>query len=207
MRPAFQPSSANTTLQPVGRPVARVNGAVLTDRDLLREMYAIFPYARQHNGSVPKAMEADIRNGAMKMIVFEELVYQEAERRKMTVAPARMQTRRSRFPQTVRQPGKISKNLLNTEFKGSQALLSEKIKRSLLIEDLLKLEVDDKSSHFRGAGESLLRQEPGPVSCSRIVRRSDDLHNSSRQRHARASERSAQAGGGCAAPGQGHQEL
>ena len=32
------------------QPVARVNGTVLTDRDLLREMYAIFPYAQQHNG-------------------------------------------------------------------------------------------------------------------------------------------------------------
>ena len=39
------------------KPVARVNGAVLTDRDLLREMYAIFPYAQQHNG-FPKAQEA-----------------------------------------------------------------------------------------------------------------------------------------------------
>ena len=29
-----------------GKPVARVNGSVLTDRDLLREMYIIFPYAR-----------------------------------------------------------------------------------------------------------------------------------------------------------------
>ena len=32
-------------LQISDKPVARVNGAVLTDRDLLREMYAIFPYA------------------------------------------------------------------------------------------------------------------------------------------------------------------
>ena len=40
-----------------GKPVARVNGTVLTDRDLLREMYAIFPYAKQHNG-FPKAQEA-----------------------------------------------------------------------------------------------------------------------------------------------------
>ena len=36
---------------PTGKPVARVNGAVLTDGDLLREEYTIFPYARQHNGS------------------------------------------------------------------------------------------------------------------------------------------------------------
>src|ERR1035438_1223251 len=63
---------------PAGRPVARVNGVILTDRDLLREMYTIFPYARVHNG-FPKAMEADIRKGAMKMIVFEGLVYPDAK--------------------------------------------------------------------------------------------------------------------------------
>ena len=67
------------------KPVARVNGAVLTDRDLLREMYAIFPYAKQHNG-FPKAQEAAIRQGALEMIIFEELVYQEAVRRKLTIS-------------------------------------------------------------------------------------------------------------------------
>src|SRR5215472_2659328 len=77
-------------MDPTGKPVVRVNGSVLTDRDLLREMYSIFPYARQHNGTFPQAMEADIRRGALKMIEFEELVYQEALRRKMTVAPARL---------------------------------------------------------------------------------------------------------------------
>src|ERR1700740_1060310 len=72
---------------PAEKPVARVNGTVLTDRDLLCEMYAIFPYARQHNGGFPKAMEADIRKGALQMIVFEELVYQETQRRGMGVTP------------------------------------------------------------------------------------------------------------------------
>jgi len=55
-------SMANTTVASASAPqmapalqvsdkaVARVNGAVLTDRDLLREMYSIFPYAQQHNG-------------------------------------------------------------------------------------------------------------------------------------------------------------
>lgn len=138
-------SSANTTLQPVGRPVARVNGAVLTDHDLVREMYSIFPYARQHNGSVPKAMESDIRNGAMKMIVFEELVYQEAERRKMTVAPTRMRSAEAEFHKQFASKDDFQE-LLNAEFKGSPALLREKIKRSLLIEDLLKVEVQDKAA-------------------------------------------------------------
>ena len=53
-------SAQTSPLQISDKPVARVNGAVLTDRDLLREMYAIFPYAQQHNG-FPKAQEAQIR--------------------------------------------------------------------------------------------------------------------------------------------------
>ena len=65
------------SLQVTGKPVVRVNDAVLTDRDLLREMFALFPYARLHNG-FPKMQEAEIRRGAMQMIIFEELVYQEA---------------------------------------------------------------------------------------------------------------------------------
>ena len=74
-------------MQVTGKAVARINGAVLTDRDLLREMLAMFPYARIHSG-FPKDQEASIRQGALQMIEFEdELVYQEAERRKMTIPP------------------------------------------------------------------------------------------------------------------------
>ena len=36
------------------KPVARVNGSVLTDADLVREEYAIFPYARQHKAEFPR---------------------------------------------------------------------------------------------------------------------------------------------------------
>ncbi len=90
-----------------GKPVARVNGAVLTDRDLQREMFAIFPYARQHNGNVPQEMEPQIRKGAMQMIIFEELVYQEAQRRKITVSRGAAEPRRGGFSQAVFQSGGI----------------------------------------------------------------------------------------------------
>ena len=43
----------STYLRPEGKPVARVNGVVLTDADLVREEYAIFPYAAQHGGKIP----------------------------------------------------------------------------------------------------------------------------------------------------------
>lgn len=142
------PSASNSmlateALQPVGRPVVRVNGSILTDRDLVREEYTIFPYARQHNG-VPVAMEADIRNGAMKMIEFEELVYQEAQRRKMTVPPGKLERAEVEFRKQFSSPQEYQE-LLNTEFKGSKALLNAKIQRSLLIDEMLKLEIDDKS--------------------------------------------------------------
>lgn len=141
---AAAPLSITAQAEPQGRPVARVNGTVLTDRDLLREEYTIFPYARQHNG-VPAGMEADIRAGALKMIEFEELVYQEAVRRGMTVMPEHLQKAQAEFRKQFASPQQYNE-VLKSEFKDSPAVLRGSIRRSLLIEDLLKKEVDDKSS-------------------------------------------------------------
>jgi parvulin-like peptidyl-prolyl isomerase len=135
---------ATVALTAAGKPVARVNGTVLTDIDLVREEYAIFPYARQHNG-IPKEMEPDIRAGALKMIVFEELVYQEALRRKMTVSAAKMQHAGADFRKTFATPDEFNE-FLQSEFHGSEQLMREKIRRSLLIEALLKIEVEDRST-------------------------------------------------------------
>jgi len=144
--PAANPF-AGASLSPVmpvsDKPVARINGSVLTDRDLLREMLIIFPYARQHNG-FPKAEEQKIRTGALKMIEFEELVYQEAERRKMTVPAAKLQRAeaayRAQFPSQ-----EAFDEYLKTEMQGSRQLLRKKIRRSLLVDAMLKAEVEDKS--------------------------------------------------------------
>ncbi len=140
------PSSSDVSVitPPVGRPVARVNGAVLTDRDLLREMLTIFPYARVHNG-FPKAMEADIRNGALKMIIFEELVYQEAKRRNMTIPPAELARAEASFRRQFSSPQEYQQ-FLQVEFRGSEPLLRAKIARSMLIDKLLKLEITDKAA-------------------------------------------------------------
>ena len=139
---AFTAYTTSTRL--AGRPVVRVNGAVLTDRDLLREMYAIFPYARQHNG-FPKAMETEIRSGALKMIVFEELVYQEAKRRNMTIPPAQVAQAAAEFRKQFHSSEEYQQ-FLDEEFKGSQKLFLAKVERSLLIDRLMKHEVTDKTS-------------------------------------------------------------
>src|SRR5246127_2261923 len=88
--PASQSAFKGVTVTPTGKPVTRINGTVLTDRDLLREMITIFPYARQHGGKFPQSMEADIRRGALDMIEFDELVFQEAVRRNFKVSSARL---------------------------------------------------------------------------------------------------------------------
>jgi parvulin-like peptidyl-prolyl isomerase len=124
--------------------VAKVNGVVLTNRDLVREMYAIFPYAKQHSG-FPKAEEAAIRQGALEMIIFEELVFQEAERRKMPVSAARVSRAEADFRKQFNSPDEYQQ-YLQVEMHGSSKQLDQQIRRSILIDQLLKNEVEDKSA-------------------------------------------------------------
>ena len=126
-------------MQVSGKAVAKVNGAVLNERDLTREMYTIFPYAQQHNG-FPKELEPDIRRGALQMIIFEELVYQEAQRRKMTVLPATLAKAEAEFRKQFSTPAAYEE-FLKSETSGSEAAMRDKIRRSLLIEKILKQDV------------------------------------------------------------------
>ena len=139
--PGLQSSKITPAMTITGKTVAKVNGAALTDRDLLHEMYAIFPYAQQHNG-FPKELEPEIRKGALQMIIFEELVYQDAKRRGLTILPAKLAKAeadlRKAFPSTA-----AYQEFLKTEANGSEAAMREKIRRSLLIEKLLNSEVNN----------------------------------------------------------------
>lgn len=145
--PAAAPSMPTAQVSPMAvsdKAVARVNGAVLTDRDLLREMYAIFPYARQHNG-FPKSQEAAIRQGALEMIIFEELVYQEAQRRKLVVPAAKLNGAEDDFRKQFSSPDEYKK-YLQTEMQGSEQKVKQQIRRSMLIEQVLKTDVETKSA-------------------------------------------------------------
>src|SRR5215472_8311492 len=142
---ASQPSPA---MQVSDKPVAKVNGVVLTERDLLREMYAIFPYAQQHNG-FPKGQEASIRQGALEMIIFEELVYQDAVRRNLTVPAENLRRNQSEFRKQFPSPDQYQE-YLKSEMQGSEQKLRQQIRRSLLIEQVLKTDVEAKSSVTTG---------------------------------------------------------
>ena len=137
-------SAPTSPLQVSDKPVARVNGTVLTDRDLLREMYTIFPYAQQHNG-FPKAQEAAIRQGALEMIIFEELVYQEAGRRKLAIPAEKLTRAQAEFRKQFSSPDQYQQ-YLQAEMHGSEQQLRQQMRRSLLIEQVLKTDVELRSS-------------------------------------------------------------
>lgn len=137
------PTRISQQVPSADKAVVRVNGATLTNRDLLQEMYAIFPYGKQHNG-FPKEMEADIRKGAMQMIIFDELVYQQAKKQNATVAPAILDRALYKFRKQFSSREEYQ-NYLKTDAKGSEQLVKDRIRRQLMIEDYLKTQVKDKS--------------------------------------------------------------
>lgn len=141
------------------KPVVRVNDTFLTERDVLREMYALFPYARQHNNGFPKLMEPEIRRGAISMIVFDELVYQEAKRRKIAIPRSRIERAaaeiRNQFPSAEEY-----QEYLKSECKGSEQVLLQHIRRSMLIETLLRSEVYSKSAPSPAELRSYYDQHP-----------------------------------------------
>jgi parvulin-like peptidyl-prolyl isomerase len=139
------PSKTSAAPLPVitTKPVARVNGAVLTDLDLTREMFAMFPYARLHSG-FPKGMEPEIRRGALDMIIFEELLYQEAKRRGVTIPPEQLAKAEVSFKKQFANKAELQQ-YMQVEANGSPAAVKEKIRRSLLIEKMLKTEITTKA--------------------------------------------------------------
>jgi parvulin-like peptidyl-prolyl isomerase len=150
----------STYLRPSGKPVARVNGVVLTDVDLVREEYSIFPYAAQHGGKIPADMEPGIRKGALQMIIFEELVYQDAHKRGTTVSEQRISKAEADFRKQFSSQAEFQQ-YLQSEFRGSEKALREKIKRSLLIEQVLKTEVEAKSTVSWAEVKAYYDKNPG----------------------------------------------
>ncbi len=137
---AAKPAQMVPAMQVTGKAVARVNGVDLIDRDLVQEMYNLFPYASQHSG-FPKTLEPEIRRGALQMIIFEELVYQEAMHRHMTIPAADLATAEKEFRKQFASQ-EAYRQFLKTETNGSEAAMREKIRRAMLIEALLNKEIN-----------------------------------------------------------------
>ena len=109
------------------------------------------------------------------MIIFEELVYQEAQRRKLVVPASQMKQAEADFKKQFHSPDEYQQ-YLKVEMGGSEQNVQDKIKRSLLIEQVLKSDVEDKIVRVTCGSQSLLRQESGKIPGSRIVYLPIDFH-------------------------------
>ena len=162
--PTSSSVTRSTTSAPVlppsaGNPVATVNGAVLTDRDLMREEQAIFPYQNIHNGSVPKSMEPEMRKGALQMIIFEELLYQQALREKRTIAPEKLKAAETEFRRQFQSEQEFNA-VLQFECQGSKQVMRERLRRALLIDQMMKTEVQAKSHVSEPAALAYYKANP-----------------------------------------------
>ena len=137
---SIPPAGAAST----GRPIVRVNGSVLTDRDLQREMLNVFPYAKQHGGRFPKDSEAQIRQKALRNLEFEELAYQEAQRRGLTLFPETLAQAMRDFRAQFDSEAQFQQ-YLKTEQKDSMQELRNKVRRAILIDKVTRAEVDSKA--------------------------------------------------------------
>ena len=143
--PTMQGASVSPAIPvPTGRPVVRVNGAVLTDRDLAREMLNVFPYAKQHGGKFPKDSEAQIRQQAIHNLEFEELAYQDAKARGLVVSPAKLDKAMRDFRAQFDDDAQYQQ-YLKIEQKGSKQELRSRIRRAILIDEAIKAAVDNKA--------------------------------------------------------------
>ena len=79
------------------------------------------------------------------MIIFEELVYQEAGRRKLTIPAEKLNRAEAEFRGQFKSPDQYQQ-YLQAEMHGSEQQLRQQIRRSLLIEQVLKTDVEDKST-------------------------------------------------------------
>ena len=132
-----------TQEQMASKAAIRINGSELSELEVRREMVTIFPYALQHNG-FPKDIEPQIRKGAVEMIIFEELLYQEAKRRNISIPPEKLAKAQAAFRKQF--PTKSGfEQYLKVECKGSEQVLRERVRRSLLIDKMLKSEVNAKA--------------------------------------------------------------
>ena len=123
--------------------MATVNGVAITERDTQEQMIRLFPYYSMHGGKVPDRYYGEIREKAIQQLINDELEYQAARRRGMTVAPAVQQSvlrqARERFPT------RAAYEAFGKEQYGSVQEFERRIRRATLIATFQNREIELKS--------------------------------------------------------------
>lgn len=122
--------------------VAKVNGAVLTERDLGEAFNKIIPAAIFHGGISPERRQA-YRDKAVEQMINDELLYQEAVR--MGLKVSRRRIKEARQDAVERLGGKKRfKQALETHGI-TQDEYEQMLRKKFLIEEILEAEVSQKA--------------------------------------------------------------
>jgi parvulin-like peptidyl-prolyl isomerase len=109
-----------------------------------KEVQQIFPYFSMHGGQVPEEYKADVRRKALDRLIGDELMFQEAKRRKLAIAPAEWNKRKEEIRKDFGGTPQEFEGAMVRYF-GSKQAFEAKLRHDMLLDKILKLEVTDKS--------------------------------------------------------------
>jgi peptidyl-prolyl cis-trans isomerase SurA len=141
---AAAPSPAVTPSSPeMKKPIARVNGVAITAFDVFEQTQRIFPYYQMHGGKVPEKYQDEIRKKAIEQLVSEELIYQDARRKGITVSSAEMQ--RVIKSAVVRLGSRKTYSEYATAMYGSVEEFERRLRRARVIAEYERREIELKA--------------------------------------------------------------
>ena len=128
-------------------------------RNMQRNTFVCYTCKRTRTYMLPGTFAPEMRKGALEMIIFEELLYQDALRQKRAVAPERLKQAEAEFRKQFASEQEFNQ-VMQSEVHGSRQLMREKIRRSLLIEDMLNTEVRDRARVSEAAALAYYKANP-----------------------------------------------
>ncbi len=142
--PAAAPAPAvNPDSPEMKKPVARVNGVAITAFDLMEQTQRIFPSYQMHGGKVPEKYQAEIHQKAIDQLIADELIYQNAKVKGITISPEETQktirSAKKRFP-TLKAYQDFAKAAY-----GSTAEFERRIRRARIIQEYEHREIELKA--------------------------------------------------------------
>ncbi|MFQ6079523.1 MAG: peptidylprolyl isomerase [Thermodesulfobacteriota bacterium] len=121
--------------------VAIVNGRAITEDALKAEMSKILPMASYH-ARVSEQRLKEIRHQALQHLIEEELLYQEAKKRKLVVEHSELNERIEWIKNSYSSDEAFRQHLAKTGLSYRQWII--RVKRQFLIQRIQQLEIFDK---------------------------------------------------------------
>ncbi len=139
--------------------VARVNGVVLTQAELNVAIERVFPYYQVHGGRVPASAESEIRAKAMDKLVLNELLAQEANRRRLHANEVELRKGLKEVREDF-SSRRAYESAVTKQF-GSVKEFERRVRTALLVDQLWKQEVTRKARVVDSELSAYYRQNKG----------------------------------------------